>query len=74
MTDSDCGSFSACMITCCASYKCLDLAFLCPNPGAPKRLFAMGVEGSQNSGTPRVLTTNFSPEWTSDKLADGVHG
>jgi hypothetical protein len=39
-TNADCGTGSACMITCCSTHKCLDVPFLCPNPGTPMRLFA----------------------------------
>jgi hypothetical protein len=39
-TNTDCGARSTCMATCCATHKCLDQPFFCPNPGTPIRLFA----------------------------------
>ena len=39
--NSDCGEGAKCMVTCCAEKKCLEIAFLCTNPGAPAEIFAM---------------------------------
>lgn len=52
-TNADCGDGSACMITCCSNHKCLDVPFLCPNPGTPARLFA-----NRNFGNWDVPSTN----------------
>jgi len=42
--NSECGDGTRCMVTCCTRPKCLELPFLCGNPGVPSRVFAKREE------------------------------
>ncbi|KAH8596428.1 hypothetical protein B0O99DRAFT_593745 [Bisporella sp. PMI_857] len=44
-TNADCGERSKCMVTCCAEKKCLEVQFLCNNPGSPSRIFKNSEDG-----------------------------
>ena len=46
------------MITCCKEKKCLEVSFLCVNPGAPGRLFRVEKVESVAGGDGDEGTTN----------------